>query len=1154
MSDISYLMVYNAHEGTSIRIPKPIRFPTLSEFKSFLSQSFSIENVDDLFLLTSFGIKINYNSINDISEVFVFDKRLFISEIDRKLLNSYILHSSKDDISSPEPSPLADFPKARSRDVASSVTSYQAWAREIARKSNILESRCSSLIQQINAIFKSLTALFQFATSFTTEVEKSFSHHFNYINLISIKTLHKSWTESYKNLQHLPVVKLKDKRIKLVDFLDYDSLQSAATYVAKQLPLITGKFTELNEMCKIMKSDRTKVDEHIERARRQSIDRFKNTNLNELVNRIKAKAQLVTTEFLNVHGATLEQVLNKHKSHISIDLKNDANDLYKYYLDLESFKQQLIKDGPKIYSIIANLQMKAVNLKAEIKSLMEDNGADNSSAVSHRSIQDVKKCEDLLSLTIDMPLLFGFAMVEKRRQFEWYDFYSKGVVHNFSEQVTSIGENERAFREVWNKKVGTFLNYINNDNFVGVLPNVDITLVGNTDKIPTFVLLQNVQIDRDDILDYISLLETSQVSTHFPGLLRKNFKDMKQSTNNMKRITKLISSLGSVSEQPVDKLGNSSGKESQENVDLDLNVVSGLKSRIKKLESLLHQQQYKNITNWPVFRNGNYSENRMSMIIDPKQPSSTPVVKSDPTKLLQKRTPSKESISSTQSQVLDTSGVDKHLDNIKLRRANSELTTENEHLRKERDNQDEIISQLRQEMEKLKTSHKKEIETLDGKLTSREEEFRLYKLESRLSSKEFENLEKKLETKDRTIGQLSSRVSIMEREQSHHEQEISSLGGTIAILRNELNDANRMKNDLLSNMSSKESEFAQERTTNQNELTRIKSKLDEVTEDYENLMELTQVKQQKHDQLIVESISLITTLLNKLKLTIEGYFESFIEICCVLESMGLLLVKEGDIFKIKRVKGLKPKKSTANLDGDASLVSVTATPTSKVIDDIEEGMRWLNEIPASPCLPPDSSSDDNEIVNVDKYDEEAEKLVTKFKAVFDGEQSQFDSFIHLINFKGNIQLADENSSNTRFFLNAISKRFKDVEGFAKRQTKDNKLKEQEIRKLVSRNKHKISINSFEENDLLLFLPTRDDNQKGDDSEENQPWAAFNVGAPHYFLDTSRLNMTGKEWIIGRVQSINEHKVSPDQASSLEHNPFKLSVGVTWYLVQVTEDL
>lgn len=73
------------------------------------------------------------------------------------------------------------------------------------------------------------------------------------------------------------------------------------------------------------------------------------------------------------------------------------------------------------------------------------------------------------------------------------------------------------------------------------------------------------------------------------------------------------------------------------------------------------------------------------------------------------------------------------------------------------------------------------------------------------------------------------------------------------------------------------------------------------------------------------------------------------------------------------------------------------------------------------------------------------------------------------------------------------------------------------------------------------------------NESTQPWAAFNVGAPHYFLETLNLNLNGKEWLIGRVRLIKENKVLPERANSSEHNPFQLSAGVTWYMVQVVED-
>ena len=77
-------------------------------------------------------------------------------------------------------------------------------------------------------------------------------------------------------------------------------------------------------------------------------------------------------------------------------------------------------------------------------------------------------------------------------------------------------------------------------------------------------------------------------------------------------------------------------------------------------------------------------------------------------------------------------------------------------------------------------------------------------------------------------------------------------------------------------------------------------------------------------------------------------------------------------------------------------------------------------------------------------------------------------FLNTLAFKNNVQLQEDSINDTRFFLNAISKRFRDVEGFAKRQAKDNKLKEQEHRKLVHRLNSKISVNGFQEKDLVLF--------------------------------------------------------------------------------------
>lgn len=80
VSPISYLTLYNAHNGESVKIPKPIRFHSLNGLKSFIHESFTdyiISDIDNIFLLTSFGMKVKFNIINELNDIYVFDKRLF---------------------------------------------------------------------------------------------------------------------------------------------------------------------------------------------------------------------------------------------------------------------------------------------------------------------------------------------------------------------------------------------------------------------------------------------------------------------------------------------------------------------------------------------------------------------------------------------------------------------------------------------------------------------------------------------------------------------------------------------------------------------------------------------------------------------------------------------------------------------------------------------------------------------------------------------------------------------------------------------------------------------------------------------------------------------------------------------------------------------
>lgn len=104
---------------------------------------------------------------------------------------------------------------------------------------------------------------------------------------------------------------------------------------------------------------------------------------------------------------------------------------------------------------------------------------------------------------------------------------------------------------------------------------------------------------------------------------------------------------------------------------------------------------------------------------------------------------------------------------------------------------------------------------------------------------------------------------------------------------------------------------------------------------------------------------------------------------------------------------------------------------------------------------------------------------------------------------------------------------------------------------------KIAFRHFKEGDLALFLPTR--------NQQAGAWAAFNVGFPHYFLreqDAHRLRH--REWLVARISRIQERVV--DLSKSLQpandtesindeenDNPFQLSDGLRWYLIDAHED-
>jgi autophagy-related protein 11 len=152
------------------------------------------------------------------------------------------------------------------------------------------------------------------------------------------------------------------------------------------------------------------------------------------------------------------------------------------------------------------------------------------------------------------------------------------------------------------------------------------------------------------------------------------------------------------------------------------------------------------------------------------------------------------------------------------------------------------------------------------------------------------------------------------------------------------------------------------------------------------------------------------------------------------------------------------------------------------------------------------------------------------------------------------------------FSDAVAKRMRDMEHTARKWQKEARAYRDKAHRFQADAHDKIAYRSFKEGDLALFLPTR--------NNAHRPWAAFNVGAPHFFLreqDSHRL--VGKEWLVARISKVEERVVdlsktldsgprasldgrsiaSSNAVSFEDDNPFELSDGLRWYLLDATEE-
>lgn len=148
------------------------------------------------------------------------------------------------------------------------------------------------------------------------------------------------------------------------------------------------------------------------------------------------------------------------------------------------------------------------------------------------------------------------------------------------------------------------------------------------------------------------------------------------------------------------------------------------------------------------------------------------------------------------------------------------------------------------------------------------------------------------------------------------------------------------------------------------------------------------------------------------------------------------------------------------------------------------------------------------------------------------------------------------SFDVELFSETIFRRVKDMEHLARKFQRESRVYREKGLALQREAHEKIAFKNFKEGDLALFLPTR--------NQSSGAWACFNVGFPHYFLrEQDTHGLRNREWLVARITRIQERVVDLSKsvqqsgdADSLDEgndNPFQLSDGLRWYLLDAHED-
>jgi autophagy-related protein 11 len=1002
----------------------------------------------------------------------------------------------------------------------------------------------------------------------------------------------------------------------LAEFVDRNSAKAAVTEAKTMFSRFNGQIGDFEVALKNLAAQIDELKRGLDVAQSRSMS-DEGQEPTKLVGEIEAVAAKVASDCDTIMALRTEPKSLAQASRIALlHTKNFLPGLEEYAKEMSELVLHTVQQRNAAVVRVADLLQMVASIESQQAVLKE-------SVNSLKMTEDDWSVVDRISLPSEIPSIYGSLLTEAVRRNEWINKMRRDS-SNLAEEIAGYQEEEQRRRKKWIKTMKDIIP----ESFDSTTLGMEINLQGGGEDVWP-------EATRADLDEYIKALQEVQGTSNTVKYLIDLVRDLDKPTRQQVKRAKAFKN-GSVHEAGFGKgsmllRGEDESRVFKEVITKLEEEVRGYKSRVRKLEDLLHRQSQFSRMSTP--QNGMLGDTGTTLEL----PERSPSVSSPRGPEQAARQPSSSSRRFSTNQLNDDKLVARRIvqleaDLVEERRLRANLekdlseanstkrdimqnmearqiefleerkSLEDEHGKSkqrieeledeldrfvgsrdiEKANADRRVDQLVMDLERARQDHANELRTFKEQV---HEQSRNHQAESRrrdqieAEHKDFlttllTSLSPGLETPD-DMAQLMARVEEVAHRSANAADSIAqelalarsendNLQSSLAVQRTEVSslsmklesreaDMSKVKEDLASEKAKASSIAAQleeERvhlqglrekfadgetgsealrrrlTEEESKVTSLSSKLAEAKSHNNSLDVELYSLQSRYRSLqgqLQTSISRLEDRAQRSKEITQRLYTQNNRLFRLLEALGFAVTYDEHGMMIQRAS----KVGASSVLPDQSIAMSSHTSAA-----MSQSRRLLEDLSDLSCL------------------------LWMEKESSKEEASKFSEFME-----------KSNRLNLDALCDAISKRMRDLEHTARKYQREARTYRDKSRKYQTESHDKIAYRSFKEGDLALFLPTR-----------NQPvrsWAAFNVGAPHYFIreqDSHRL--TNKEWLVARITKVEERIVdlsknmnsstraldgrsigeaSEGGMSAEDDNPFDLSDGLRWYYLDAQEE-